>query len=231
MNSLDQQLIELNDLLVQCRASGDVCAIELLNLAGLYTTSGSDIINIGSSVPGPPGPVGPTGATGPTGPNGGSETTGPTGPTGPAGSGGGDTGPTGPAGPTGPTGPMGLLGPIGPRGLPGDTGATGATGATGPAGESSRCSAILVSDDYQATDSDNYIGVNANKPTTITLPVDPEDCTEITVKAEMGPPLGNRKITVTTIDGSTIDGASSYVIEVPYQCVRLLSRGGEWHIV
>jgi len=219
MNPLDQKLIELNDLLVQCRASGDMCAIELLNLAGLYTTSGSDIINIGSLVPGPPGPVGPTG---PTGPNGGSEITGPTGPTGPVSSGGGETGPTGP------TGPMGLLGPIGPRGLPGDT---GATGATGPAGECFSCNAILVSDDYQATDSDNYIGVNANKPTTITLPVDPEDCTEITVKAEMGPPLGNRKITVTTIDGSTIDGAGSYVIEVPYQCVRLLSRGGEWHIV
>jgi hypothetical protein len=51
------------------------------------------------------------------------------------------------------------------------------------------------------------------------------------VKAEMGPPLGNRKITVTTNDGSLIDEAVKYVIEVPYQSVKLLYRGGNWWII
>jgi ElaB/YqjD/DUF883 family membrane-anchored ribosome-binding protein len=47
----------------------------------------------------------------------------------------------------------------------------------------------------------------------------------------MGPPVGNRKVTVTTTDGSYIDGADKYVIEVPYQSVNLFCRGGDWHII
>jgi hypothetical protein len=47
----------------------------------------------------------------------------------------------------------------------------------------------------------------------------------------MGPPLGNRKITIITSDGSTIDGADDYIIEVPYQSVRLICRGSEWWII
>jgi hypothetical protein len=47
----------------------------------------------------------------------------------------------------------------------------------------------------------------------------------------MGPPLGNRKVTVTTSDGSYIDGIDKYVMEVPYQSVNLFCRGGDWHII
>jgi len=152
-----------------------------------------------------PCPPGATGATGPEGPPG------PTGATGPAGPGGGETGSTGATGSQGPSGPIG---------------ATGATGAC-----SCQCKAILVSQDYTAQVDDYYIGVNSLGPTTITLPNNPPDCTEIIVKAEMGPPLGNRKVTVAVPAGSSIDGSSTYVIEVPYQSVNLLSRGGLWHIV
>ena len=152
-----------------------------------------------------PCPPGATGATGPEGP------AGATGATGPAGSGGGASGATGSTGPEGPPGP------------PGATGATGNCSCT--------CSARLVSQDYTATVDDYYIGVNSLGPTTITLPNNPPDCTEIIVKAEMGPPLGNRKVTVAAPAGSNIDGSSTYVIEVPYQSVNVLSRGGTWHIV
>ena len=152
-----------------------------------------------------PCPPGATGATGPEGP------AGATGATGPAGEGGGASGATGATGPEGPPGPA------------------GATGATGNC--SCKCSARLVSQDYVATVDDYYIGVNSLGPTTITLPNNPPDCTEIIVKAEMGPPLGNRKVTVAAPAGSNIDGSSTYVIEVPYQSVNLLSRGGTWHIV
>jgi hypothetical protein len=47
----------------------------------------------------------------------------------------------------------------------------------------------------------------------------------------MGPPLGNRKITITTNDGSTIDGDASYVMEVPWESVHVFCRGGNWYIV
>jgi len=137
--------------------------------------------------------------------------------------------PPGPEGPVGPPGPPGPIGPIGEQGPPGEQGPIGPPGPPGNC--TCQCTAILVSQDYTATMDDYYIGVNSDGPTTITLPPDCDDCQQIIVKAEMGPPLGNRKITVTTSDGSMIDGASEYVIEVPYQSVKLLCRGGDWHIV
>ena len=57
----DRALISLTQVLTKCRASGPVCALEALNIAGLYATDGNDIINIGSLIPGPPGPQGPPG--------------------------------------------------------------------------------------------------------------------------------------------------------------------------
>jgi hypothetical protein len=119
-----------------------------------------------------------------------------------------------------------------PPGPPGPPGPEGPPGPPGPPGECTCvCSATLVSQDYMAQEDDYYIGVNSLEPVTITLPQDPPDCQQIVVKAEMGPPLGNRKITVTTDDGSMIDGATEYVIEVPYQSVKVLYRGGHWWII
>jgi hypothetical protein len=51
------------------------------------------------------------------------------------------------------------------------------------------------------------------------------------VKAEMGPPLGNRKITIITTDGSTIDGDPDYVMTVPWESIHLFARAGNWYIV
>jgi hypothetical protein len=132
------------------------------------------------------------------------------------------------------TGPTGATGPMGETGAPGDsnfTGATGATGATGVCAAPCSGSCVLVSADYQATATDYYIGVNSQNAVTITLPEDCEECQQLIIKAEMGPPMGNRKITVTTSDGSTIDGDTSYVIEVPYQSVHVICRGGNWWII
>jgi len=131
--------------------------------------------------------------------------------------------------PTGPTGATGPQGPTGPSGTGG--GETGATGPTGPGGTGCCGGCILVSEDYQALNTDYYIGVNSENAVMITLPEECSDCQQIIVKAEMGPPLGNRKVTVTTSDGSLIDGLTEYVIEVPYQSVHVLCRGGEWHII
>lgn len=142
-----------------------------------------------------------------------------------------EPGPTGPTGPTGPsnecTGPTGGYGPTGP------TGAQGETGPAGPTGPGDDCdkNCILIDSDYTATVDDYYIGVNSDGPVTVYLPEDCLECSQLIIKAEMGPPLGNRKITITTTDGSTIDGETSYVMEVPYQAVRLICRGGDWHII
>ncbi len=125
--------------------------------------------------------------------------------------------------PPGPPGPPGEQGPPGPPGPKGDKGDPGEC--------SCKCKSILVSDNYTATCDDYYIGVNSEQPVTITLPENCTDCCEIIVKAEMGPPLGNRKVTVTTVDGSYIDGADKYVMEVPYQSVNIICRGGDWHII
>ena len=137
--------------------------------------------------------------------------------------------------PPGPPGPQGEQGEQGPEGPPGPQGEQGEPGPPGPQGEpgvcTCKCKSILVTDNYTATCDDYYVGVNSDKPVTITLPENCIDCCEIIVKAEMGPPLGNRKVTVTTVDGSYIDGADKYIMEVPYQSVNLFCRGGDWHII
>jgi hypothetical protein len=88
-----------------------------------------------------------------------------------------------------------------------------------------------VTEDYSATCDDYYIGVKSEGPITITLPEECSDCCELIIKAEMGPPLGNRKITVQATGASYIDGTDKYVMEVPYQSVNIICRDGDWNII
>jgi hypothetical protein len=92
-----------------------------------------------------------------------------------------------------------------------------------------RC--IVVAEDYQAKCDDYYIGVNGEDAVTITLPVDCETCCELVIKAEMGPPLGNRKVTIESTNGAFIDGKAKYVLEVPYESVRLICDNGDWFVI
>ena len=206
------------------------------------------LVNNGVGMPGPAGPQGESGPPGPQGPQGENGEKGETGETGSAGPAGeqGPIGPQGDAGPTGPqgdAGPSGSVGPAGPQGKQGPTGPQGDAGTPGPAGPAgpqgppgSRGSGapivntVLTGSDYHATKDDCYIGVNSKEPTTIYLPTDPEDGRIIIVKAEMKPPLGNRKITITTKDGSLIDGYTDRVIQVSNESVTLIYRDG-WYII
>jgi hypothetical protein len=86
----------------------------------------------------------------------------------------------------------------------------------------------LVSEDYTVEVDDYYIGVNSTGPVHITLPTDCSNTCEIIVKAEMNPPLGNRKITIKTSDDSLIDGYSVYTIQTSHDSVRLICNGGNW---
>lgn len=92
-------------------------------------------------------------------------------------------------------------------------------------------STILVETNYTATEVDYYIGVDSKKAVTITLPPVPNDGKIIVIKAEMKPPIGNRKITIEASDGSSIDGYSNHVIHVSNECVHLIYRGHSWHVI
>lgn len=137
-------------------------------------------------------------------------------------------------------GPQGPVGPQGPKGDKGDTGPQGPQGPMGPqgsAGETGKCTCnrrktILVQTDYKMQADDFYVGVRSDSPVTITLPtaLSLDHYVDFIVKAEMGPPLGNRKVTITTDDGSLIDGQSSVVLQEPYESRQFVYRGG-WNIV
>ena len=90
---------------------------------------------------------------------------------------------------------------------------------------------ISISKNYTTTKDDYYIGVDTEKPISITLLPNAEDGQEYIIKAEMKPPIGKRKITIGTIDESTIDGYSSYVIYVSHDYVRLFRHASHWHVV
>jgi hypothetical protein len=212
MDSLERRLVELNDALLRLSTGLGPSDPKLLDQArqalsgglSINTGPGNDtvIVNKGNSNGCEQGPPGPPGPQGPQG----------------------EQGPPGPPGPSGEAGEPGPPGPPGPEGPP------------GPPGECScECKRILVSEDYTAQVDDYYIGVNSTGPTTITLPADCDDSCEIIVKAEMGPPVGNRKITIVPPDNGEpailIDGRLNYIIEVPYQSVNLICRGGNWWII
>lgn len=235
MDSIERRLVELNEALMEL-SKGKATDEALLRraqsaVAGNYidTGSGNDTVIINQNggkkdnecKEGPPGPPGPPGEQGPPG------ETGEQGP----------PGPQGPPGSTGEQGPPGSEGPPGPPGKQGPPGEPGPIGPPGPPGECScKCKTILVSEDYTAEVDDCYIGVKSDGPVTVTLPGDCEDGHQVIVKAEMGPPLGNRKVTIiaddsTSFSSGIIDGSASIVITVPYQSVRLICRGGDWHVI
>ena len=139
-------------------------------------------------------------------------------------------------GPQGPAGPQGVAGPSGSQGIQGEVGPQGPTGPQGPQGDPGtldNVNTITTGSTYYAISTDCYIGVDSHETTYIYLPPDIEidDGKMMIIKAEMGPPLGNRKIHIKTLDGSKIDGDSDHVIDVPYGCVTLLWRGTSWHII
>lgn len=93
------------------------------------------------------------------------------------------------------------------------------------------CKTVSVSEDYSVLEDDCYIGVDSGEPTTITLPSETEDGHIVTIKAEMGPPLGNRKVTIIVDGGGLIDGDTSIELTVPYSSITVLFNNGQWFII
>ena len=218
-------------------------------IAPLYTFlgssgGGSGTIVIGGSE-GPPGPTGPEGPQGPIGPQGPQGQTGLAGEPGPAGSQGpqgniglsghdgingvdgaqGSQGESGSQGYQGENGSQGAQGYQGVNGTPGAQGSPGAQGKTGSAAKLN-CKKITIDSDYTVVKDDFYIGVDSINPITITLPTEFE-C-ELVIKVEMGPPIGNRKITIKSQNNQRIDGEDKLVLEIPYQYVTLIHNRDNW---
>ena len=213
-NDLENRLIELEQERIKARSGLDLRLSEFASsivqtAAQVVAGSGNDQVNINvgdndecKCPPGPPGPEGPQGPQGEKGEKGDP----------------GEKGDTGDAGTQGPTGPPGPPGPPGPKGDPGECECS--------------CNNVSISADYIASCNDYYIGVRSNNAVTIILPECVSNtCCQLIIKAEMGPPLGNRKVTILPASNtSTIDGDTEYVMNIPWESVRLFCKNGDWFI-
>lgn len=95
---------------------------------------------------------------------------------------------------------------------------------------SGRAKTRTIDSTYYCTADEFYIGVVSEKPVTVYLPADPKNGEIIIVKAEMIPPIGTRKITITTVDGTKIDGYSDVNITVSHGSKSFLYNNG-WHVI
>ena len=216
--------------------------------------SGTIVIGGGEGPPGPAGPEGPQGPIGSQGAQGQSGDASDPGPAGPQGAQGnigppGQDGINGVGGTQGPQGEPGTPGTPGPQGYQGENGTPGTQGPQGYQGEPGthgpqgyqgtqgaqgkpgsaaklNCKKITIDQNYTVVKDDFYIGVNSVNPITITLPTEFE-C-ELVIKVEMGPPIGNRKITIKPQNNQRIDGEDSLVLEIPYQYVTLIHNRDNW---
>ena len=110
----------------------------------------------------------------------------------------------------------GLIGPPGP---PGPTGPPGTPGLV-PVVE-------VTTSPFEAALTDYYLAVDVGEPTSIVLPVSPTG-TVFVIKDIDGDAATN-PITITT--ATTIDGATSALINANYGSITLIFNGTEWNIV
>ena len=91
---------------------------------------------------------------------------------------------------------------------------------------------VSHSDDRVAQSDYHFIGVDTTtKPVTITLPAGTSVSSgKILLIKDEGGNAGTNKITVTTSDGSTIDGSSSVNLESDYAAISIYYNGSGWHI-
>ena len=216
------------------------------------TQDGNDMaffVTSGTGPPGPQGPAGPQGAQGDPGPAGANGADGAQGEQGVGVKGAWVGNPDGElfisltdgkviiaGNVVGPQGEQGEQGETGDQGEKGEQGIQGERGPEGPQGAPGYCAGcknntILIRSTYRATNDDFYIGVNSDEPITVYLPTDPVEGKIIIVKAEMKPPLGNRKITIKCLDDDLIDNYGEYVINVSNESVSMIFRGNGWHII
>jgi hypothetical protein len=83
---------------------------------------------------------------------------------------------------------------------------------------------------YQATNTDDYIGVNADVPVTIQLPTLPIVGKKITVKDE-GNKISLHNITVAVGAGVSVENDTSVVMKINHQSFTYFYNGSNWFLV
>lgn len=83
---------------------------------------------------------------------------------------------------------------------------------------------------YQATNDDDYIGVSADVPVTIVLPVIPSYGKKITVKDE-GNKVSTYNITVQAGIGKSVENDSSVVMDINHQSFTYFYNGNNWYLI
>jgi hypothetical protein len=117
-------------------------------------------------------------------------------------------------GPPGPPGPQGPEGPPGPQGPPGTVANIPVT--------------LIDQTAYSATTDEYFLGVIYDGVTTVTLPVGVLGKAYI-IKDSVGDAETNPIVVQAT--GSTIDGDTSYTINVNWASIGLVYNGIEWNVI
>jgi len=83
---------------------------------------------------------------------------------------------------------------------------------------------------YQATDTDDYIGVNASVPVTIVLPTSPSIGKKIIVKDE-GNNISTYSITVQAGIGKSVENDTSVIMNINHQSLTYFYNSQNWFLV
>jgi hypothetical protein len=83
---------------------------------------------------------------------------------------------------------------------------------------------------YQASNTDDYIGVSANVPVTVVLPLSPSIGKKITVKDE-GNNISTYNITVQTGIGQSVENNTSVIMNSNHQSFTYFYNGSNWYII
>jgi hypothetical protein len=83
---------------------------------------------------------------------------------------------------------------------------------------------------YQATNTDDYIGVNANVPVIIQLPPSPITGKKIIVKDE-GNKIATYNITVQAGAGTSVENDSSVIMTINHQSFTYFYNGSNWFLI
>jgi hypothetical protein len=83
---------------------------------------------------------------------------------------------------------------------------------------------------YQATNTDDYIGVNANVPVIIQLPPSPITGKKLIVKDE-GNKIATYNITVQTGAGTSVENNTSVIMSINHQSLTYFYNGSNWFLI
>jgi len=83
---------------------------------------------------------------------------------------------------------------------------------------------------YQATDNDDYIGVNASVPVTIVLPTSPNTGKKIIVKDE-GNNISTYSIRVQSGIGKSVENDTSVIMSINHQSLTYFYNGSNWFLI